>query len=83
MLQIIKSLLSLLDILFPETIIRIVKQPLMFDNKLQPIYDGKVLVNQSAMDNPVVQTVLKEMSLRNFEPQRINNYGVWYISDRH
>ena len=83
MLQIIKSLLSLLDILFPETIIRIVKQPLMFDNKLQPIYDGKVLVNQSAMDNPVVQTVLKEMSLRNFEPQRINRYGVWYISDRH
>ena len=83
MLQIIKSLLSLLDILFPETIIRIVKQPLMFNNKLQPIYDGKVLVNQTAMDNPVVQSVLKEMSLRNFEPQRINRYGVWYISDRH
>ena len=83
MLQIIKSLLSLLDILFPETIIRIVKQPLMFDNKLQPIYDGKVLVNQSAMDNPVVQSALAEMSKRIFEPERINNYGVWYISDRH
>ena len=83
MLQIIKSLLSLLDILFPETIIRIVKQPLMFDKKLQPIYDGKVLVNQSAMDNPIVQSALAEMSKRNFEPQRINNYGVWYISDRH
>ena len=83
MLQIIKSLLSLLDILFPETIIRIVKQPLMFNDKLQPIYEGKVLVNQSALENPVVQSVLKEMSLRNFEPQRINNYGVWYISDRH
>ena len=83
MLQIIKSLLSLLDILFPETIIRIVKQPLMFDKKLQPIYDGKVLVNQSALENPVVQSALKEMSLRNFEPQEINRYGVWYISDRH
>ena len=83
MLQIIKSLLSLLDILFPETIIRVVKQPLMFDNKLQPIYDGKVLVNESAMNDPIVQTVLKEMSLRNFEPQRLNAYGVWYISDRH
>ena len=47
----------------------------MFNDKLQPIYDGKVLVNQTAMDNPVVQSVLKEMSLRNFEPQRINNYG--------
>jgi len=83
MLQIIKSLLSLLDILFPETIIRVVKQTSMFNDKLQPIYDGKVLVNQSAMDNPVVQSALAEMSKRNFEPQRINNYGVWYISDRH
>ena len=83
MLQIIKSLLSLLDIFFPETIIRVVKQTSMFDNKLQPIYDGKVLVNQSALDNPVVQAALKEMSKRNFEPQEINNHGVWYISDRH
>ena len=55
----------------------------MFNDKLQPIYDGKVLVNQSAMDNPIVQAPLLEMSKRNFEPQRINNYGVWYISDRH
>ena len=55
----------------------------MFDNKLQPIYNGRVLANQSAINDPVVQSVLKEMSLRNFEPQRINNYGVWYISDRH
>ena len=55
----------------------------MFDNKLQPIYDGKVLANKTAMNDPVVQAVLKEMSLRNFEPQRINNYGVWYISARH
>ena len=83
MLQIIKFLLSLLDILFPETIIRVVKQPLMFDNKLQPIYDGKVLVNQSAMDNPVVQAVLKEMSLRNFEPLPTPTGGYWNISDRH
>ena len=55
----------------------------MFNDKLQPIYDGKVLVNQSAMDNPIVQSALKEMSKRNFETQRINNYGIWYISDRH
>ena len=55
----------------------------MFNDKLQPIYNGRVLVNQSAMDNPVVQAALAEMSKRNFEPQRINNYGVWYISDRH
>ena len=54
----------------------------MFNDKLQPIYDGKVLVNQSALDNPVVQAALAEMSKRNFEPQEINRYGVWYISDR-
>ena len=53
----------------------------MYNEKLQPIYDGKVLVNQSAMDNPVVQAVLKEMSLRNFQPQPLA--GTWYISDRH
>ena len=47
----------------------------MFNDKLQPIYDGKVLVNQSAMDNPIVQSALAEMSKRNFEPQRINKYG--------
>ena len=83
MLQIIKSLLSLLDILFPETIIRIVKQPLMFDNKLQPIYNGRVLANKSAINDPVVQAVLKEMSLRNFEPMPQPLAGTWYISDRH
>jgi hypothetical protein len=43
----------------------------MFNKNLQPIYDGKVLVNQSALENPVVQAALKEMSKRNFEPQEI------------
>ena len=84
MLQIIKSLLSLLDILYPETIIRIVKHTTpMFDRNLKPIYDGKVLVNQSAMNDPAIVAALAEMSKRNFEPQEINNHGVWYISDRH
>jgi len=55
----------------------------MFNKNLQPIHDGKVLVNQSAMDNPIVQSALAEMAKRNFEPQEINNHGVWYISDRH
>ena len=55
----------------------------MFNDKLQPIYDGKVLVNQSALENPVVQTVLKEMSLRNFEPMPQPLAGTWNISDRH
>ena len=55
----------------------------MFNKDLTPIYEGRVLVNQSAMDDPIVQSALAEMSKRNFEPQEINRYGVWYISDRH
>ena len=55
----------------------------MFNNKLQTIYEGKVLVNDSAMNDPVVQAVLKEMSLRNFEPLPQPLAGTWYISDRH
>ena len=55
----------------------------MFNNKLQPIYNGRVLVNESALENPVVQAALKEMSLRNFAPLPTPNEGVWNISDRH
>jgi len=55
----------------------------MFDNKLQPIYNGRVLANKSAINDPVVQAVLKEMSLRNFEPLPHPTGGTWYISDRH
>ena len=55
----------------------------MFNNKLQPLYDGRVLANKTAMNDPVVQAVLKEMSLRNFQPQPQPLAGPWYISDRH
>ena len=55
----------------------------MFNRDLTPIYNGRVLVNDSAMQDPAVKAALKEMSKRNFEPQEINKYGVWYISDRH
>ena len=55
----------------------------MFNDKLQPIYEGKVLVNQSALENPVVKSALKEMSLRNFEPMPQPLAGTWNISDRH
>ena len=72
-------------VLFPllSFIIEVVKQPLMFDNKLQPIYNGRVLANKSAINDPVVQAVLKEMSLRNFEPLPTPTGGYWNISDRH
>ena len=55
----------------------------MFDNQLKPLYDGKVLVNESAMTNPVIQAVLRDMSNRNFQPLPRPNEGTWYISDRH
>ena len=55
----------------------------MFDNKLQPLYDGRVLANKTAMNDPVVQAVLKEMSLRDFQPLPQPLAGTFYISDRH
>ena len=54
----------------------------MFDNKLQPIYDGKVLVNKSAMKDPVLMAVLADMAKRDFEPIE-HPTGRWYISDKH
>ena len=55
----------------------------MFKEDLTPMYDGRVLMNKNAMRDPVVKAALDALVKRNFEPQRINNYGVWYISDRH
>ena len=40
-------------------------------------------MNKSAMQDPAVKAALDAMSKRNFEPQEINRYGIWYISDRH
>ena len=54
----------------------------MFDNKLQPLYDGKVLVNKSAMKDPVLMAVLADMAKRDFQPLEAPT-GRWYISDRH
>ena len=47
------------------------------------MYDGRVLMNKTAIQDPVVRATLDAMAKRNFEPQRLNAYGVWYISDRH
>ena len=55
----------------------------MFNQKLQPIYDGKVLVNESALNDPVLIAVLDEMALRDFKDRPRPNAGTWYISDRH
>ena len=70
--------------LFPQlfAIIKVVKQPLMFDNQLKPMYQGRVLMNDSAINDPVLIAVLDEMALRDFK-DRPHPTGHWYISDRH
>ena len=71
--------------LFPPlfAILKVVKQPLMFDKQLKPYFGGRVLANESAMKDPIVQAVLKDMQARNWEDLPTPNAGRWYISDRH
>ena len=40
----------------------------MFDKQLKPIYEGRVLVNESAMKDPVLMAVLADMAKRDFQP---------------
>ena len=54
----------------------------MFDNQLRPYYQGRVLMNESALNDPVIIAVLDEMALRNFKDLPQPNAGTWYISDR-
>ena len=55
----------------------------MFDKQLKPYYQGRVLANESAMNDPIVIAVLDEMALRDFMDRPQPNAGTWYISDRH
>ena len=55
----------------------------MFDNKLKPMYQGRVLMNDSAINDPVLIAVLDEMALRDFKDRPTPTGGVWNISDRH
>ncbi len=54
----------------------------MYNKDLTPIYDGRVLVNKSAMQDPVLMAVLADMAARDFEPLPTVT-GHWNISDRH
>ena len=47
---------------------------------LQSYYQGRVLANESAMNDPIVIAVLDDLALRNFEPLP-QPEGVWNISD--
>ena len=55
----------------------------MFDNTLRPYYQGRVLMNDTALNDPVLIAVLDEMALGDFKDRPRPNEGTWYISDRH
>ena len=54
----------------------------MYYNQLRPYFDGRILANQSAMQDPAVRAALAAMTMRNFEPLPTPLAGVWNISDR-
>ena len=51
-------------------------------NTLKSYYNGAVLMNESAANDPVVRMALDAMASRNFETLEAP-VGRWYISDRH
>ena len=53
----------------------------MFDNNLKPYYQGRVLMNESALNDPILIAVLDEMALRDFKPRPTPLPGVWNVSD--
>ena len=49
----------------------------MFDNQLRPYYQGRVLMNDSALNDPAIIAVLDEMALRNFKDRPRPNDRDW------
>ena len=47
---------------------------------LKSYYQGRVLANDNAINDPIVIAVLDDLALRNFEPLP-QSEGVWNISD--
>ena len=52
----------------------------MPSNVLKSYYQGRVLANDTAMNDPIVIAVLDDLALRNFEPLP-QPEGTWNISD--
>ena len=50
---------------------------------LQSYYDGRVLANESAMNDPTVVSVLNDLEKRNFTFHTTTGIQRWNISDRH
>jgi len=53
------------------------------DKTLHTYYQGRVLANQSAMDDPVVVNTLDSLARRNFVFHTSTGMKTWNISDRH
>tara|TARA_B100000212_G_scaffold250840_1_gene191986 strand:+ start:276 stop:437 length:162 start_codon:yes stop_codon:yes gene_type:complete len=52
-------------------------------SKLKSYYNGAVLMNDTAANDPVVKAALDAMAKRNFQALKAPTGGTWYISDRH
>ena len=50
---------------------------------LQPYYQGRVLANETAMDNPVVVNTLDSLARRDFKFYTTTGMKTWNISDKH
>ena len=55
----------------------------LVSKKLQSYYQGRVLANETAMDNPVVVNTLDNLARRNFVFYTATGMKTWNISDRH
>ena len=55
----------------------------LVSKKLQSYYQGRVLANETAMDNPVVVNTLDSIARRNFVIHTTTGVQRWNISDRH
>ena len=53
----------------------------MFNSDLTPMFDGCVMMNESAMNDPIIMAVLAEQAKTNFEYKPTPS-GSWNISDR-
>ena len=55
----------------------------LISKKLQSYYDGVVLANSTAMDDPTVVSVLEDLNKRQFTFHTTTGIQTWNISDRH
>ena len=55
----------------------------LVSKKLQSYYQGRVLANQTAMDDPVVVSTLDSLARRNFVFHTATGMKTWNISDKH